>query len=149
MSDAQNIQNDGAPGGTREENMSVLFAQMVIQQANMAMMLMGQVPHPQTGQTIKDIEAARMFIDQLEMLEEKTKGNLSKHEENLLRQSVTTLQMTFVEAVESPDEKSSASASAPAAETTREIQPSESSHPENISSPAAEEESKKKFSKKY
>ncbi|HET7623637.1 MAG TPA: DUF1844 domain-containing protein [Verrucomicrobiae bacterium] len=147
MSDAQNIQNNGAPGGTREENMSALFAQMVIQQANMAMMLMGQVPHPQTGQTIKDIEAARMFIDQLEMLEEKTKGNLSKHEENLLRQSVTTLQMAFVEAVESR-EKPAASQTAPAAEPARETQPPQSSG-ETISSPAPEEESKKKFSKKY
>lgn len=148
MSDAQNIQNDGAPGGTREENMSALFAQMVIQQANMAMMLLGQVPHPQTGQTIKDIEAARMFIDQLEMLEEKTKGNLSKHEENLLRQSVTTLQMAFVEAVESGEKKPTASQTAPAAEPARETQPPQSSS-ETISTPVPEEESKKKFSKKY
>src|SRR5271167_3830307 len=84
---------------TREELMSALFAQMVIQQSNMAMMLLGKAPHPQTGQVVQDFEAAKMFIDQLEMLETKTKGNLSKDEEHLLTQNLTALRMAFVEAV--------------------------------------------------
>ena len=62
--------------------MSALFAQLVIQQSNMAMLLMGKVPHPQTGETVRDVEAARLFIDQLEMLEAKTKGNLAKKRNN-------------------------------------------------------------------
>ena len=43
---------------TREELMSALFAQMVIQQSNMAVMLLGKSPHPQTGQVVQDFEAA-------------------------------------------------------------------------------------------
>src|SRR5438132_13535396 len=86
---------------TRDEMMSMLFAHLVMQQANMAMMLLGKVAHPESGKTIKDIDAAQLFIDQLEMLETKTKGNLSKDEAGLLKQSLMSLRLAFVEAVES------------------------------------------------
>src|SRR3954466_13935754 len=90
-------------GISREEMMSALFAQLVMQQSNMAMLLLGKVPHPQTDEKVRDIEAARLFIDQLEMLEAKTKGILNKQEEQLLKQSLMSLRMAFVEAVEPPD----------------------------------------------
>src|SRR5215831_8383263 len=91
------------PAGARPaETVSALFAQMIIQQANMAMLLLGQMPHPETGQTLRDLDAARMFIDQLEMIEVKTKGNLNREEEQLLQRSLTSLRLAFVEAVESP-----------------------------------------------
>ena len=45
---------------TRDEMMSALFAHMVIQQTNMAMMMLGKVPHPQTGETIT-INARRIL----------------------------------------------------------------------------------------
>ena len=127
---------------SREELMSALFAQLVMQQSNMAMLLMGKVPNPQTGKTIKDIEAAKLFIDQLEMLELKTKGNLSKEEEQLLKQSLMSLRMAFVEAVESPEAPApQPEAAGPAAE------------PEKAETPAPEQpgdaDSRKKFTKKY
>ena len=56
----------GAP--TRENILAALFANMVIQQTNMAMMMLGKVAHPETGEFLHDVEAAKMFIDQLEML---------------------------------------------------------------------------------
>src|SRR5690348_4631426 len=90
------------PGGSDEDIMSALFAQLVMQQANMAMMLLGKVAHPETGKVMKDIDAARLFIDQLEMLEAKTKGNLTKEESMLLKQSLMSLRLGFVEAVETP-----------------------------------------------
>ena len=117
--------------------MSALFAQLVMQQSNMAMLLMGKVPHPQTGQTVRDIEASRLFIDQLEMLETKTKGNLSKEEEQLLKQSLLSLRMAFVQAVESPEP-----------ETKQAEAPAENKI-ENAAQAGADEESKKKFTKKY
>src|SRR5215510_11750027 len=83
------------------EMRSALFAQLILQQSNMAMMLLGKVAHPETGQVTKDFDAAKLFIDQLEMLQEKTKGNLTKEESALLKQSLMSLQMAFVEAVES------------------------------------------------
>src|SRR5437899_13073459 len=86
---------------SRQEELSFLFAQLVLQQSNMAMMLLGKVAHPESGKVIQDVDAARLFIDQLEMLETKTKGNLSKEEEALLKQTLMTLRLNFVEAVES------------------------------------------------
>src|SRR6266852_914917 len=125
-----------------EEMNSALFANMVVQQTNMALMFLGRVPHPESGQHIQDLDAARMFIDQLEMLEAKTKGNLDKRETTLLKQSLTALRMAFVEAANqtpAPDagkEAAGASAAVPSAAT----QPA---------APAEEAESRKKFSKKY
>jgi hypothetical protein len=69
----------------REEIQTMLFAQLVMQQSNLAMMLLGKVPHPESGKTVRDLDGAKLFIDQLEMLEAKTKGNLAKPEEALLK----------------------------------------------------------------
>jgi hypothetical protein len=72
--------NDSNPARTdpglmsHDEMTSALFASMVMQQANMAMLYLGQMPHPETGQPLRDLDAARMFIDQLEMLEVKTRA---------------------------------------------------------------------------
>ena len=93
--------SEGAPANaSRGELMSALFAGMVMQQTNMALMLVGKIPHPESGQTLRDVEGARMFIDQLEMLEFKTRGNLDKQEERLLKQSLTALRLAFVEAID-------------------------------------------------
>jgi len=77
---SDNIPVNGSP----EETMSALFAHMVMQQSSMAMMLLGKTAHPETGQVVCDLEAAKFFIDQLEMLEFKTKGNLNQEEAALL-----------------------------------------------------------------
>jgi len=136
MSDATVPPQDLGPI-SRQEMMSALFAQLVMQQSNMAMLLMGKVPHPQTGQTVRDIEASRLFIDQLEMLEAKTKGNLNKEEEQLLKQSLLSLRMAFVQAVESPEPEAK-QAEAPGENKI-----------EDAAQSATDEESKKKFTKKY
>jgi hypothetical protein len=140
-------QDSGFPAGAnREDLMSALFAQLVVQQANMAMMLLGKVPHPETGQVIKDIDAAKLFIDQLEMLETKTKGNLTKEESALLKQSLMSLRLAFVEAVESPAAEAGAG-NAPAAQTSTNEPSKPAPAPE--SQAAETEESRKKFTKKY
>ena len=125
--------------GDQEAMLSALFAQLVLQQANMATMLLGKMAHPETGQVMKDIEAARLFIDQLEMLEVKTRGNLTKEESNLLKQSLMGLRLAFVEAVESPKPQIGTE--------PKEAAKAEATTPE---APAADqEEHRKKFSKKY
>jgi len=125
------------------ELMSALFAQLVLQQTNMAMMLLGKVAHPETGQTVKDVQAAKLFIDELEMLEVKTKGNLTKEEGGLLKQSLMSLWLAFVQAVDEPEKESEA-----------QPQPSAKADPNasaaSTASPStAEEDHPKKFSKKY
>lgn len=128
---------DALAGLSREQIMSALFAQLVVQQSNLAMMLLGKVAHPETGETVRDMEAARLFIDQLEMLEAKTKGNLTREEAALLKQSLMALRMAFVEAVESP--KAPAQSETPARPETATSNPT--------ALPA--DEPQKKFSKRY
>jgi hypothetical protein len=132
MNEAVGTETQGQEGAmSREEIMSALFAQLVMQQANMAMMFLGKITHPETGQATKNLDAARLFIDQLEMMEAKTKGNLSKEEAKLLKESLMSLRLAYVEAVETPEEKKAPEAAKPA------------------EAPKQEEESHKKFSKKY
>jgi hypothetical protein len=147
MSDTPASQAESGPA-SREEMMAALFANLVVQQTNMALMLMGQVPHPATGERTQDFDAARMFIDQLEMLEVKTKGNLDKREEQLLKQSLTNLRMAFVQAVDSAGSASTASApKAPAQGPAPE--PAAKPPGETPSGAPSDEEHRKKFSKKY
>lgn len=146
---AQQDPAEGNPAHAhREEMMSALFAHLIMQQSNMAMMLMGKVAHPETGQVTKDMEAAKLFIDLLDMLEAKTKGNLSKEEAGLLKQTLMSLHLTFVEAVESSP--SPAQPSEPKAEARAGSSPeTRQAEPETGASSDQEEDHRKKFSKKY
>lgn len=156
MRDTQPHPEDELANASREEILSALFANMVIQQTNMAMMLLGKVAHPETGKFIHDVEGAKMFIDQLEMLEAKTKGNLTREEDSLMKQALTALRMSFVEAIdgppatgEAPQERIVKPAPAqpePPAQSTSPAAGSQSPPPQ---APAAADESRKKFSKKY
>ncbi len=146
-------------GADRDQLISAMFASMVIQNANMAMIFLGQAPHPQTGETAQDLDNAKYFIDQLEMIEVKTKGNLNKQEEMLLKQSLTNLRLGFVEAAEHPmtpatgkkeDDAKGVQPTSP--ETDEQGTPIvEPALPGETVTPAAaaEAESKKKFTKKY
>lgn len=138
--------NDPLAGASREEIMSGLFANLVVQQTNMALMLLGRMPHPETGETVRDLEGARMFIDQLEMIEFKTRGNLDAREDKLLKQSLTALRMAFVEAIDPQTQGQAQTAPTPPGETTQ------SPGSDNAATDPAvvpEEESRKKFTKKY
>jgi hypothetical protein len=136
------------PAAPEADMMSALFAQMILQQSNLAMMLMGKTPHPESGQKMRDIEGAKLFIDQLEMLEAKTKGNLSKEESDLLKQSLMALRMAFVECVNSaPMGESRAEASAQATGTSPRPEAAQGAAKPETS--GGEEESRKKFTKKY
>jgi hypothetical protein len=137
MSDTNQEFND-APL-TVEEKHTALFAQMVMQSASMALMFMGRTPNPVSGKTETDLDAARMFIEQLEMLEIRTKGNLTPDEQRLLKQNLMTVRLSFVQAVEEAGKKPQV------AEARTQTAPADAA-------PQAEEQSeasKKKFSKSY
>ena len=139
--------SESHPNASREEVMASLFASMVMQQAQMALMLLGQMPHPETGETITDLEGAQMFIEQLEMLEVKTKGNLGKDEEQLLKQSLLGTRMAFVDAMERQEK--SGKPPAPVATPVTDAPKPAPAVAEAAAGPAADDESRKKFSKKY
>jgi len=135
----------------RDEIHSALFAQMVMQQASLAMMFLGVTPHPETGKKLFDLDSAQMFIAQLDMLEAKTRGNLSEDEAALLKQSLTTVRMAFVQAVNSDDPSKTPEEPAPA--PGAQSAPAPHATPGAEASPAPEpspdDDERKKFVKKY
>jgi hypothetical protein len=150
-----NPEHPEAAAGGQTELMSAMFASLVMQQTNMASIFLGLVPHPQTGQIARELDNAKFFIDQLEMLEAKTRGNLDKREEALLKQSLTSLRLAFVDAVSKPAEPPQSAepivekekSAAPEATTGAAGPLSEPETAPGVPPPA--EDSRKKFTKKY
>lgn len=65
-----------------------------------ALMALGEVAHPATGQPQEDLEQARYLIDVLSLLQEKTKGNLTSEEAALLDGALYELRMKYVARME-------------------------------------------------
>ena len=137
--------------------MTQRFIEFVMMQAQNAALFLGQIPNPQTGQGEVNLEVARMFIDQLAMIQEKTRGNLSSEEAAVLRNTLSNLQMAFVEVSQhmggagggarpEPAPVAASEPSPPAPQESAAAAPEETVPPP---APAAESESRKKFTKSY
>lgn len=75
--------------------------------ATQALSNLGQIPDPIEGKPVIRKSLAKHFIDTLAMLEEKTKGNLSEEETELLGGTLHQLRMIFVgtpDSLETPAE---------------------------------------------
>lgn len=59
--------------------------------------MLGGMADPRTGQPFVDIEGAREMIDMLDVLREKTKGNLAKADSDLLVEVLGSLKLSFME----------------------------------------------------
>ena len=73
------------------------FLDMVGLFGTQAMIALGKLANPATGKADKNLPAARLFIDTLEMLESKTKGNLNSDETKVLHATLTDLRLMYVE----------------------------------------------------
>ena len=73
------------------------FEMLVNLIANQAAAMMGAYADPQTGQAVVDLEGAREFIDMLDALREKTRGNLASEEDRTLTEVLGSLKYTFLE----------------------------------------------------
>ena len=142
--------------------MTQRFIEFVMMHAQNAALFLGQIPNPKTGEAEINLDLARMFIDQLEMVQEKTRGNLTNEETMVLRNALSNLQMAFVEVsggaqaepahrgegapetaaqAEPPPPAFSQPAEQPASDTAEQNPPISSAEPET--------ESRKKFTKSY
>jgi uncharacterized protein DUF1844 len=134
---------------TQMGELSQRFVEFVMMHAQNAALFLGQIPNPQTGKGEVNLELAKMFIDQLAMIQEKTRGNLTNEEATVLRNAISNLQMAFVEV--SQDTRGATSATpAPEkpAETPAPESAAESSAEPSVEAPS-ESESRKKFTKSY
>jgi hypothetical protein len=93
----------GAPE-EKEALPAIDFSTFVLSLGASAMHHMGIAPDPTAGTPApeKSIPLARQTIDTLEMLEQKTRGNLDEHEAKLIQSVLYELRMAFVRAERSP-----------------------------------------------
>jgi hypothetical protein len=87
---------------TDGEGAQVTFIGFVISLVHTAAHHLGDVADPATGQRSEVmLPAAQQIIDILALLEEKTRGNLSAEERQLLEQALYELRLRFVEVAKS------------------------------------------------
>jgi hypothetical protein len=127
MAEVQNSQQSG--------EMTRRFIEFVLMQAQQIALMLGQIPGPDGKPMEPNLPVARIFIDQLEMMREKTRGNLTTEESDVLNKVLADLQLAFVEA------GNANAAPTPAAETPQVEAKAEA--------PSEEDEGKKKFTKSY
>ncbi len=99
--DTEKVLGDNAgvyvPSGA-DENISVDFGGFVVGLYQSALVSLGEIEHPDTQQTIIDLESAKHTIDILKMLQDKTRNNLDEEEERLMKGLLYKLRIAFVEA---------------------------------------------------
>ena len=125
--------------GSREDTRR--FLDLVSLFGTQALMALGKLANPATNKAEKNLDAARLFIDLLEMIERKTTGNLTSDETKILKATLTDLRLMFVEESNAPAAAPPAADSAPKTAAEPAPVPSEEAK--------ATDESKVKFRKKY
>jgi hypothetical protein len=148
---------------TEAGEMTQIFVEFVMMQAQNAALCLGQINDPRVGQAQVNIPLAKMFIDQLAVIRTKTAGNLSADEQKVIDSALEQMEMAFVHVASrtegfhpgeslAPDLDAPPPAapqdSAPAVEAPAAPAPAAAPSPE----PAAEappEENRKRFSKSY
>ncbi len=77
-----------------------LFIQLIVQFQTSAMIGLGKLPNPITQKIEKDLNAAKLSIDMIDMIKAKTKGNLSEDEERLITQISRDLKLNYIDELE-------------------------------------------------
>jgi hypothetical protein len=138
---------------TNSADLTQRFIELVMMNAQQAALCLGQMAHPSTGKAEVNLDAAKMFIDHLEIIREKTRGNLSKDEEKILTSVLSELQMAFVQ-VSSAGGGHVHDENCAHGDGGAMPPPQESAAPDSAESPEADsaggdDGSKKKFTKSY
>jgi hypothetical protein len=80
----------------------VLFLHLVAMFQVAAMQQMGKIPNPLTNSIERDLEQAKMSVDMLGMIKERTKGNLSEREEDYLGKVLFESRMNYLDELKRP-----------------------------------------------
>jgi len=138
------------------------FVQFVMMQAQNIFYVLGRIPSPDGRPIPPNLEAAKLLIDQLEMILEKTRGNLSAQESSILDDALKNVRLAFVEASGGTpasmmpksnlqdfplDEEQDFAEPESPAPTAEKAKPAAS--PAGMPPAAAASENKKKFTKTY
>src|SRR5438552_409731 len=137
---------------TLSGELSQRFIEFVVMHAQNAALFLGQIPNPKTGKPEVNLDLARMFIDQLAMIQEKTRGNLTGEEAKVLSNALSNLQMAYVEVARETLQGAAHPEATEAAEPPKSSKQPYTGKPEPYApnnSTESEAESRKKFTKSY
>ena len=87
------------------DKLDPLFINLVLTLHNAAMLHMGKVKNPLSDKVERDMSQAEMSIDMLDMLKNKSEGNLTDEENSILSRTLSELKMNFMDE-KAKDEKS-------------------------------------------
>jgi hypothetical protein len=78
-------------------HLPITLSTFLMSLSTQALMCLGEIPNPATGEIEVDLRAVRELIDIISMLEDKTRGNLDPAEARLFEKVLFDLRMRFVE----------------------------------------------------
>jgi hypothetical protein len=105
-SEKTEIRKDEGKEKTKEEKKSsaplpeINFSSFLLSLSSSTLLHLGEIADPQSGEKKKDLALAKQSIDIINLLKDKTKGNLTQEEEKLLEHLLYDLRMRFVKANE-------------------------------------------------
>ncbi|NIM99629.1 MAG: DUF1844 domain-containing protein [candidate division Zixibacteria bacterium] len=88
------------------------FVQLVLMFQSAAMQQMGKVQNPITQKIERNLDQAEFSIDMLEMIQNKTKNNLSENEKKFLEHTLFELRMNYLDEIKKDGQKKEEKASA-------------------------------------
>ncbi len=74
----------------------ILFTNLIVMFQTVAMQQMGKIKNPVSDKIERNLEEAQMSIDMIEMLETKTKGNISEDESKFLKNVLHELRLNYI-----------------------------------------------------
>ncbi|MGH9463137.1 MAG: DUF1844 domain-containing protein [Vicinamibacteria bacterium] len=96
-SDATALPSAGAiPRHATEAFSEATFLDLVGMLATNAMLQLGDMPNPASGERVENLQAVQDMIAFLEILQQKTKGNLTEQEGGVLEQVLYDLRMRYM-----------------------------------------------------
>ena len=112
-------------GQERTQLPPVDFSAFIAELGTTALAYLGGFQNPETKEILVDLEMAKRTIDTIDLLKEKTKGNLTAPESNLLDNTLYNLRMTYIRIANNPPpppmpETSESTTEAPSEETKPE-----------------------------
>ena len=90
-------EQDSASGAEPATDLPVTFSTFLLGLSTQALLHLGEIPNPTSGQVETDLVAAKQVIDILGILEAKTRGNLEEGEQGLVESVLYDLRMKYVE----------------------------------------------------
>ena len=99
MSEETKEKDESQPDGSQARTYAlpkIDFSTFVLSINSSALVQLGLIEDPGSGEKTKNLPLAKQTIDLLAMLEEKTRGNLTSDEENILKNILYELRMLFV-----------------------------------------------------